>query len=111
MSSSTAPDISKNGVCIMLSGIIASFVIGYLLAWYSYGYPSKVDTAHSRFVANQPLKAPEPPKPEVKPGSERFHSGVQSQEGFDAKPSAEFKDFEDHDMQVVERMRSYPKGG
>jgi len=108
MSSNSAPEISTNGVCIMLSGIIASFVIGYLLAWYTYGYPSKLDTAHSRppsrfsastdtlMQANTPNKGP---------NSERFHSGLQSQHETITTEEPE-QTLGDHDSQVVDRMRS-----
>lgn len=102
MSSNNAPEISTNGVCIMLSGIIASFVIGYLLAWYSYGYPSKLDTAHVRPASRFSSTALQANTPNKGPNSERFHSGLQTQHSSNPEPLQ----IGDHDSQVIDRMKS-----
>lgn len=86
----------ENTICVMLSGILASFVIGYLLAWYNYGYPSKLDTGiikPSNIGQNYKNYNTIPNKG---PGSERFHEAKLENQ----------QELEDHDQDVIKRMKS-----
>jgi hypothetical protein len=99
MSNIIAPE---NTICIMLSGILASFVIGYLLAWYNYGYPTKLDTGiikSNRVSQNQQSYGNYNTIPNKGPGSERFHEAKLENQ----------QENEDHDQDVIKRMKSTAK--
>lgn len=79
--------------CLILSYVLVSFVIGYSLAFFVYK-----DTHNPVVRCVNPPVQPElthaPPKLEIGPGSERFHSSVNSDVNDD-----------DHDNQVIKRMK------
>lgn len=95
------PSVPSNLVCVILSAVTLAFLIGYMAAWYIYGYP---------VIKNAPTVITPPARPPNKsnfqsdalkvlkkgPGSDRFHMANENR--YNSADEA------DHDENVVHRM-------
>lgn len=87
----------RNPWCIMLSGVIIAFVVGYTTGWYNYNKPKSnmVPRAVPQSAVRSAPPVATPPKQQPGPGSERFYNSLDSQKIDDS----------DHDQQVINRMK------